>query len=167
MPSARPHHLLCDGFRKHVGPRQHPCSVQGLYSIYPNERVASLKQMPWQHLLSLLGRAGEGMMINMLLDCAIFIPIQIGQSNYYQLSGQKPFLGSQKMCLTSGAGSPIFESDPISNQIVAPPIDVAGGTAALERKPTDIQFVRSRMLYARATLNARGMVHFGLRHIRE
>lgn len=70
------------------------------------------------------------------------------------------------MCLTSRAGSPIFESDPISSQIVAPPIDVAGDTA-LERKPTEIHFVRSRMLYARATLNARGLVHFGLRHIRE
>lgn len=35
------------------------------------------------------------------------------------------------------------------------------------RKPTEIIFVRSRMLYARAALNARGMVHFGLRHIRK
>ncbi|KAL2290998.1 hypothetical protein FJTKL_14896 [Diaporthe vaccinii] len=42
---------------------------------------------------------------------------------------------------------------------------MAGDTAAFERKPTDIHFVRSRMLYARATLNARGLVHFGLRHI--
>lgn len=87
MPSARPHHLLCDGFRKQVGPRQQSCSVQGLYSVYPNERVAALKQTPWPQLLSLLGGAGEGMMINMLLDCAIFVPIEAGQSNYYQLSG--------------------------------------------------------------------------------
>lgn len=92
MPSARPHHLLCDGFRKHAGPRHHSCSVQGLYSVFPNERVAVLKQTPWPQLLSLLGRAGEGMMINMLLDCAIFIPIEVGQSNYYQLSGQTPFV---------------------------------------------------------------------------
>lgn len=87
MPSARPHHLLCDGFRKHAGPRQQPCSVQGLYCAFPNERVAALKQTPWPHLLSLLGKAGERMMINMLLDCAIFIPIEAGQNNYYQLSG--------------------------------------------------------------------------------
>lgn len=30
-----------------------------------------------------------------------------------------------------------------------------------------INFVRSRMFYARAALNARGKVTFGLRHIRE
>lgn len=34
------------------------------------------------------------------------------------------------------------------------------------KSPSDIIFVRSRMLYARAALNARGLVHFGLRHIR-
>lgn len=89
MPSARPRHLLCDGFRKHLGPGQQSCSVQGLYSVYANERVAALKQTPWPQLLSLLGRAGEGMMINMLLDCAIFVPIEAGQNSYYQLSGQE------------------------------------------------------------------------------
>lgn len=35
------------------------------------------------------------------------------------------------------------------------------------RSPSDISFIRNRMLYARAALNARGLVHFGLRHIRE
>lgn len=50
---------------------------------------------------------------------------------------------------------------------MAPPVEGAGDTAAFERKPTDINFVRSRMLYARATLNARGLVYFGLRHIRK
>lgn len=50
---------------------------------------------------------------------------------------------------------------------MAPPVGRAGDAAAFERKPTDIHFVRSRMLYARATLNARGLVHFGLRHIRK
>lgn len=33
--------------------------------------------------------------------------------------------------------------------------------------PGDILFVRNRMLYARAALNAKGTVRFGLRHIRE
>ena len=35
------------------------------------------------------------------------------------------------------------------------------------RAPSDISFIRNRTLYARAALNARGLVHFGLRHIRE
>lgn len=67
----------------------------------------------------------------------------------------------------SHAGSPIFESEPILSQVVQRPVEVAGETTAFERKPTEIHFVRSRMLYARATLNARGLVRFGLRHIRE
>jgi telomerase reverse transcriptase len=33
--------------------------------------------------------------------------------------------------------------------------------------PSSINFVRSRMLYARAALNAQGGVRFGLRHIRK
>lgn len=48
------------------------------------------------------------------------------------------------------------------------------GTKGLEKKEThidkhslaSINFVRSRMLYARPALNAKGSVQFGLRHIR-
>ena len=35
------------------------------------------------------------------------------------------------------------------------------------RGPGSIMLVRSRMLYARAALNAKGNVQFGLRHIRK
>ncbi|KAH8675688.1 hypothetical protein BX600DRAFT_181772 [Xylariales sp. PMI_506] len=41
--------------------------------------------------------------------------------------------------------------------------DVQNGS--FERSPSEIIFVRSRMLYARAALNAHGRVQFGLRHI--
>jgi len=40
------------------------------------------------------------------------------------------------------------------------------GVTSEIRKPSTIKFVRSRMLYARAALNAKGGVRFGLRHIR-
>lgn len=36
-----------------------------------------------------------------------------------------------------------------------------------EKNPSAIQFVRNRMLYARPVLNSRGVVTFGLRHIRK
>ena len=39
-------------------------------------------------------------------------------------------------------------------------------TASPPISPGSIAFVRNRMLYARAALNARGNVQFGLRHIR-
>ena len=37
----------------------------------------------------------------------------------------------------------------------------------IAKTPSEIVFVRNRMLYARAALNAHGVVHFGLRHIRK
>ncbi|KAG8165152.1 hypothetical protein KVR01_005427 [Diaporthe batatas] len=148
IPRAKPRHLLCDGFCRQAGPRQQSCSIPGVYITAPNERVAALKQAPWPQLLLLLGKAGPKIMINILVECAVFLPVEVGQNNYYQLSG-----------------SPIFESESIPPQIVATPIKRADNTTASERKPTDIHFVRSRMLYARATLNARGQVRFGLKHI--
>lgn len=51
-----------------------------------------MKQSPWPQLLLLLGKFGESIMINMLLDCAIFLPVDAGQGNYYQLSGEHCFL---------------------------------------------------------------------------
>jgi telomerase reverse transcriptase len=39
--------------------------------------------------------------------------------------------------------------------------------SASVRTPGNIVFVRNRMLYARAALNAQGGVSFGLRHIRK
>lgn len=36
-----------------------------------------------------------------------------------------------------------------------------------ERPPAAINFVRSRMFHARAALDAKGKIKFGLRHIRE
>ena len=37
----------------------------------------------------------------------------------------------------------------------------------MHKNPAAITFVRNRMLYARAALNAKGRITFGLRHIRE
>lgn len=86
--NSKPQHLLCDGFRRGAGQQAAPCSVQGLYSLYLNERVVILKQTPWPQLLHILGKSGESVMINLLLDCSIFLPIEAGQGNYYQLSGK-------------------------------------------------------------------------------
>jgi telomerase reverse transcriptase len=90
----------------------------------------------------LLGKEGERIMIDLLVDCAIFRAVKAGKGNLYQL-----------------CGIPISELE-----LLARPEDKEEPNAA--RRPSDISFVRSRMLYARAALNARGLVHFGLRHIR-
>lgn len=47
-----------------------------------------MKQAPWPQLLQLFGKSGESMMINLLLDGSIFLPVEAGQGNYYQLSGE-------------------------------------------------------------------------------
>jgi len=52
---------------------------------------------------------------------------------------------------------------PPASSEARPPGQVASSST---RSPSEITFVRTRMFYARAALNARGRVHFGLRHIR-
>lgn len=47
-----------------------------------------MKQAPWPQLLRLLGKSGELMMINLLLDCSLFLHVDAGHGNYYQLSGK-------------------------------------------------------------------------------
>ena len=54
------------------------------------------------------------------------------------------------------------KSEPTSNETKNGKTD----PTQLPRKPAQITFIRSRMMYARAALNAKGGVRFGLRHIR-
>ena len=94
--SARPRHLLCDGFRKSSGPnfqRQEGLgagkpSIPGLFSLFPNHHAETLKKTPWPELLVLLGKAGEQIMIDLLLDCGIFTSVSAGTGNMWQLSGR-------------------------------------------------------------------------------
>lgn len=94
-------------------------------------------------------------MIDLLLDCGVFSKVLAGHGNYCQLSG-----------------TPVSELDywSLQNAAEGAAASSRGGTTLKKsacRNPSAISFVRSRMLYARAALNARGLVHFGLRHIRE
>lgn len=83
-----PKHLLCDGFRKGAGNGENGgCNIPGLFSRFPNSNVKTLKDAPWPQMLALLGKSGERIMIDMLVDCAVFPPVDAGYGNYYQLSG--------------------------------------------------------------------------------
>ena len=96
-------------------------------------------------------------MMDLLLDCSLFIPIKANTGNYYQLSGV-----------------PASEIKP--DELQNKSIDTSNVSAGTTTKPTNqsnqskapgaITFVRSRMLYAKAALNAKGGVRFGMRHIR-
>ncbi|KAH7171136.1 hypothetical protein EDB81DRAFT_877138 [Dactylonectria macrodidyma] len=84
----RPKHLLCDGFRRGTGSGgQAGVVIPGLFSLYPNSNVKAIKEAPWPQLLVLLGRSGEKMMIDLLVDCAIYVTVQAGIHNYEQRSG--------------------------------------------------------------------------------
>ncbi|KAI6350784.1 hypothetical protein MCOR25_010392 [Pyricularia grisea] len=146
-----PRHLLCDGFSRGPVSRANGYvglaaadAVPGIFVTQPNPRVKIVKSSPWPELLSMLGQAGEKMMIDLLLDHSIFIKVPTGNENYYQLSGR-----------------PITNLEPIIAAKSQDPSKVHGS----QKSAAEIVFVRSRMLYARAALNARGAVHFGLRHI--
>ncbi|KAG7138103.1 hypothetical protein HYQ46_008379 [Verticillium longisporum] len=140
-----PKHLLCDGFRRNAT-HAATSAIPGLLSMYPNHHVQALKKSPWPELLMLLGKSGESIMIDLLVDGAMFTPIQTGLGNMYQLSGV-----------------PLSELSPAQSQLYKA---LMPGTVP-QQPLSDITFVRSRMMYARAALSTRGFVLFGFRHIRK
>lgn len=89
--SLRPDHLLCEGFRRQAGRHDAAHStIPGIRSHDPNPHVDALKAPPWTHLLALLGRSGQEVMLHLLLGCAIFVAVDAGLGNYHQLSGASP-----------------------------------------------------------------------------
>lgn len=66
--------------------------------MYPNTHVTAMKGQPWPQVLALMGEEGEKMMINLILDCGIFIPVESGRGNYHQLSGRSSLIfGLEKL----------------------------------------------------------------------
>ncbi|KAH0538165.1 hypothetical protein FGG08_005223 [Glutinoglossum americanum] len=167
----RPPHIICQGYQRSSAARlanqDHAtgAGIPGLVSHFPNVHVDTLKSPLWASLLRLLGRGGECAMIDLVLDCGIFIAVNTGQGNYYQLSGI-PLIDLQ-------AGQKPLEA---SHSKTGGPTELLGNKAVPEKSspkpnafglhtPGNITFVRNRMLYARAALNSKGEAHFGLRHI--
>ncbi|KXH63750.1 telomerase reverse transcriptase [Colletotrichum salicis] len=156
--AAWPKHLLCDGFRRqaqniaNAKGHGHDSGIQGLVAVDPNHYVQALKEAPWPQALMLLGKSGEQIMIDLLIDTAIFLPVRAGLGNMYQLSG-----------------IPMSETGVAANQDNKKQTkrDTTAPTTPHERLPSEINFVRNRMLYARAALTAKGTVQYGLRHIQQ
>jgi telomerase reverse transcriptase len=154
-PGTWPKHLLCDGFKRRVASRAETApaedAIPGLFVAFPNHRVKTLKADPWPQLLMLLGKEGERIMIDLLVDHALFEPVQAGRDNLYQLSGVH--IAELKTLAQ--------EAQEKTRRPTSTP-----GLRPVELRPSEICFLRNRMLYARAALNAHGLVQFGLRHIR-
>jgi telomerase reverse transcriptase len=147
-------------------------AIPGVVSTYPNHLVTAIKCTPWPQLLALLGKEGERVMIDLILDCGIFQSVESGRGNYFQLSGR--FLTLEVSMLTlmlTAIGIPLgdLELNPAVCTSV-PMTDAArrhkSVTVPSASLPGSIVFVRNRILYARPALNKKGRVRFGLRHIR-
>ena len=52
-----------------------------------NEAIAAFTSSPWSDIFRLLGESAESIWPHVLLDCGIFVRLDAGLDNYYQLSG--------------------------------------------------------------------------------
>ncbi|QSZ30101.1 hypothetical protein DSL72_004621 [Monilinia vaccinii-corymbosi] len=158
--NGRLQHLLCQGYRKDVSSRSVyrdenlRTSIPGINSIYPNSHVTAMKAWPWPHVLALLGKAGECVMLDLILDCGIFLTFENANGSYYQLSGQP--LGEISTITVAKPHERVPETDKCSKKKQQP---------GVLHKPAEITFVRNRILYAKHALDAQGEVQFGFRRI--
>ena len=90
----RPPHMLCHGYQRASAPRQANedqgalGGIPGIVSHYPNRNVDILKDANWTEILGLLGNEGERIMLDLVLDCAIFRAVEGGNGNCFQISGR-------------------------------------------------------------------------------
>ena len=144
-------HLLCHGLQRASAPREEAraaaatLAVPGITQIQPNEALSTLRSEVWSKMLALLGADGHRMFSSLLLDCGLFLRLSTGKANYYHLSG-------------------IPLSDLSLLQPRQPVLTVVSRQTFL-RRLTDIRFVRNRILYSKSSLNGKGQVHFGLKHV--
>jgi hypothetical protein len=118
-PSSKVNHLLCQGFQKASGFESNegncqPVSIPGILSLHPNSHFRDMKAAPWPEILHLLGRTGERVMIDLILDCGIYTSVESGRDNYCQLSGKYQVLLKGGVCNRENRettrGSPNYET---------------------------------------------------------
>ena len=148
--AGQPHHILCHGLQRGAlhgdGGGTLSTTLPGIIRRHPNDSLTALKSATWSELLPLLGAGAEVIFSTLLLDCGIFTKIQSGKNNYFQFSGVPlPELSQIRPAVSQQAVQKQLHNGPI-------------------RRISDIRFVRHRILYAKASLNAAGKVKFGLHH---
>lgn len=62
-------------------------NIPGIFSVFENANATALCTGPWPQVLALLGQAGERIMIDLLIDCSIFLRVEAGYNNYHQING--------------------------------------------------------------------------------
>lgn len=87
-------HLLCQGFKRDLTYRMirndHHAhtSIPGIISTHENCHVTIIKSSPWPQVLTLMGKEGEKTMVDLILDCGIFLPVEDAYGTFHQLSGK-------------------------------------------------------------------------------
>lgn len=128
-------------------------AIPGVVCQYPNKFVERLTGPAWCELLSALGRGGDLVMVDLLVDCALFCPCS-GHEGLLQVSGV-PI--SQLSVLKPRS------SQEVKGRMPQPQARTPNKSSA--REWSAVRFVRSRMFYAKPTMNTGGAVRLGLRHI--
>jgi len=134
--SSWPKHLLCDGFRRHTS-----------QAIPAEHTIPGLFVVHDNHRVRTL-KAEPWPQLLLLLGQAgerIMIDLLTDCAMFETLDA-----GKDNLYQLSGVPISELEDKPKTQPL----------------RPSEIVFVRNRIFYARAALNARGLVHSGLRHIR-
>lgn len=151
----RPQHLLCNGYDWASAAGHHGLQfsaapgIPGIACNYPNRNVDKLTAPEWGQLLANLGSHAQEIMIDLLLNCALFEPTESGESTgaLVQVSGL-PMTALAKPTLATTAQNNQQSTEPKADLLV--------------RSPAAIQFVRARMFYGPYKLSRNGAVRFGL-----
>jgi telomerase reverse transcriptase len=157
----RPSHVLCCGFQKaplqvhQQGPHRSTTPIPGVVSLHLNENVQKFKRGPWPEILRLLGSTGDTIIRHLLLDCGVFVRLEHGKENLHQTCGIPvcELLHERKVDAQRSRSTQNLEAAP------------GGRSPQTVRSPSTITFVRSRILYARPSVNAQGGIRFGVKHI--
>jgi len=104
--------------------------------------------------MSLAGADGEVIFSSLLLDCGLFIRLEDGQSNYYQLSG----IPLHDLCLKRD-GRNASATERVRG------VPLSAKTLPTGRKLGEIFIVRNRILYSKPSLNRNKSIQFGLKHM--
>lgn len=89
----KPLHLLCHGYQRTsmacqtVWRQDLTGPLPGIVPYYPNDHVTTLKGPAWADLFTLLGKEADWLVLDLLLDRDVFVSVESGVGNYYQLSG--------------------------------------------------------------------------------
>nr|OQO19315.1 hypothetical protein B0A51_11621 [Rachicladosporium sp. CCFEE 5018] len=153
----RPAHLLCLGFQRSplaANGDEVPAAagIPGVYLCGPTRFASQLRARPWTGLCHLLGRGGDRIVSELLMDCGLFSPID-GGSNVMQICGTP--MSELKAAPRLPASYPTDLSARVESRRVST-ISSAG--------ISEIRFLRHRMLYAKPSLKACGRVRYGLSH---